>query len=191
MARAACEESLGFGERLREIRSGFEPAFWVANTTELFERLAYYATAAVLAIYLNEQLHFSSQLTGWLIGTFGLVVWFLPILGGALADWFGFRRALIFAYLIMTVGYFLLGSLSAPWMQPLRHALSDKWLGLAILLVPALGPGMVKPCVAATTARASTENVRSLGYSIYYTIVNIGGAIGPMIAFLVRKKLGL
>src|ERR1700761_8816048 len=132
--------SLSFGERLREIQSGFEPAFWVANTTELFERLAYYATAAVLAIYLNEQLHFSSQLTGWLIGTFGLVVWFLPILGGALADRFGFRRALIFAYLIMTVGYFLLGSLSATWMQPLRHALSDKWLVLLILLVPALGP---------------------------------------------------
>jgi dipeptide/tripeptide permease len=182
---------LSFAERLREIRSGFDPAFWVANTTELFERLAYYATAAVLAIYLNEQLHFSTELTGWLIGTFGLVVWFLPILGGTLADRFGFRRALIFAYLIMTVGYFLLGSLSAPWMQPLRHTLGDKWLVLAILMVPALGPGVVKPCVAGTTARASDERVRSLGYSIYYTIVNIGGAIGPMLAFLVRKQLGL
>lgn len=182
---------MSFAERLREIRSGFGPAFWVANTTELFERLAYYATAAVLAIYLNEQLHFSTELTGWLIGTFGLVVWFLPILGGTLADRFGFRRALIFAYLVMTLGYFLLGSLSAPWMQPLRSALGDKWLVLAILMVPALGPGVVKPCVAGTTARASNENVRSLGYSIYYTIVNIGGAIGPMLAFLVRKQLGL
>ena len=67
-ARAAVRDALSIGERLREIQSGFEPAFWVANTTELFERLAYYATAAVLAIYLNEQLHFSSQLTGWLIG---------------------------------------------------------------------------------------------------------------------------
>jgi dipeptide/tripeptide permease len=91
----------------------------------------------------------------------------------------------------MTVGYFLLGSLSAPWMQPLRDALSDKWLVLLILLVPALGPGVVKPCVAGTTARASSESVRSLGYSIYYTIVNIGGAIGPILAFLVRKRLGL
>ena len=100
---------MSLAQRLREIRSGFEPAFWIANLTELFERLAYYATAAVLAIYLNEQLHFSSELTGWLIGTFGLVVWFLPILGGTLADRFGFRRALMFAYLVMTVGYFLLG----------------------------------------------------------------------------------
>jgi dipeptide/tripeptide permease len=182
---------LSLAPRLREIRAGFERSFWIANLTELFERLAYYATAAVLAIYLNEQLHFSSQLTGWLIGTFGLVVWFLPILGGTLADRFGFRRALLFAYLVMTVGYFLLGSLSATWMEPLRHALGDKWLVLAILLVPALGPGVVKPCVAGTTARASSENVRSLGYSIYYTIVNIGGALGPIIAWLVRKQLGL
>jgi proton-dependent oligopeptide transporter, POT family len=182
---------LSFRQRLSEIRSGFEPAFWVANFTEIFERVAYYATTAVLAIYLTEQLHFSSELTGWLVGTFGLVVWFLPILGGTLADRFGFRRALMFAYLVMTLGYFLLGSLSATWMEPVRHALTDKWLVLAVLMIPALGPGVVKPCVAGTTARASAENVRSLGYSIYYTLVNIGGALGPIIAFLVRKKLGL
>jgi POT family proton-dependent oligopeptide transporter len=182
---------LSFAQRWGEIRSGFEPAFWVANLTEIFERIAYYATTAVLAIYLREQLHFSSELTGWLVGTFGLAVWFLPILGGTLADWFGFRRALMFAYAVMTVGYFLLGSLSAPWIEPLRHALSDQWLVLAILMIPALGPGVVKPCVAGTTARASGENVRSLGYSIYYTLVNIGGALGPIIAWLVRKQLGL
>jgi POT family proton-dependent oligopeptide transporter len=177
-------------QRLQEIRDGFERPFWVANFTEIFERVAYYGTTAVLAIYLNEQLHFSSELTGWLIGTFGLVVWFLPILGGTLADRFGFRRALMFAYLIMAVGYFLLGSLAATWMQPLRHALADKWLVLAILMIPALGPGVVKPCVAGTTARASAENVRSIGYSIYYTLVNVGGAVGPILAFLIRKQLG-
>ena len=181
---------MSFSQRLKEIREGFEPAFWVANFTEIFERVAYYGTTAVLAIYLNEQLHFSSELTGWLVGTFGLIVWFLPILGGTLADRFGFRRALMFAYLIMAVGYFLLGSLAAPWMQPLRHALTDKWLVFIILMIPALGPGVVKPCVAGTTARASKENVRSIGYSIYYTLVNIGGAIGPFMAFLVRKQMG-
>ena len=122
---------MSFSQRLQEIREGFEPAFWVANFTEIFERVAYYGTTAVLAIYLNEQLHFSSELTGSLVGLTGFVVWFLPILGGTLADRFGFRRALMFAYLVMTVGYFLLGSLAAPWMQPLRHALTDKWLVLA------------------------------------------------------------
>ncbi len=181
---------MSFGQRLKEIREGFELPFWVANFTEIFERVAYYGTTAVLAIYLSEQLRFSSELTGWLVGTFGLVVWFLPILGGTLADRFGFRRALMFAYLIMALGYFLLGSLTALWMQSLRMALTDKWLVLAILMIPALGPGVVKPCVAGTTARASSENVRSIGYSIYYTLVNIGGALGPIMAFLVRKQLG-
>ncbi len=181
---------MSFSQRFEEIRTGFEPAFWVANFTEIFERVAYYGTTAVLAIYLKEQLHFSSELTGWLVGTFGLVVWFLPILGGTLADRFGFRRALMFAYLVMTVGYYLLGSLAAPWMESLRQSLGDKWLVLAILMIPALGPGVVKPCVAGTTARASNENVRSLGYSIYYTLVNIGGALGPIVAWLVRKQLG-
>jgi dipeptide/tripeptide permease len=182
---------MSFSQRVQEIRGGFERAFWVANITELFERLAYYGASAILAIYLSEQLHFSKELTGWMIGIFGFVVWLLPVLGGALADRFGFRRALMFAYLVMTLGYFLLGSLSAPWMQAARQALSDKWLVLGILMIPALGPAVVKPCVAGTTARASAENVRSIGYSIYYTLVNVGGTLGPIMAWFVRKQLGL
>ena len=182
---------MSFIQRLREVRGGFEPAFWVANITELFERLAYYGASAVLAIYLTEQLHFSKELTGWMIGIFGFVVWLLPVLGGALADRFGFRNALLFAYLVMTIGYFLLGSLAAPWMQAARRALGDKWLVLGILMIPALGPAVVKPCVAGTTARASAENVRSIGYSIYYTLVNIGGTLGPIMSWFVRKQLGL
>lgn len=181
---------MSFVERLAEIRTCFKPAFWMANLTELFERLAYYGASAVLAIYLTEQLHFSKELAGWMMGAFGFVVWLLPVLGGTLADRFGFRRALMFAYLVMTAGYFLLGSLSAPWMQGARRALGDQWLVFAILMVPALGPAMVKPCVAGTTARASSENVRSIGYSIYYTVVNIGGTLGPIVAWLVRKQLG-
>jgi proton-dependent oligopeptide transporter, POT family len=182
---------LSFAQRIREIRAGFAPAFWVANFTEIFERVAYYGMSAVLAIYLSEQLHFSSELTGSIIGLVGFVVYSLPILAGTLADRFGFRRCLMFAYLVLTVGYLLLGSLEASWMEPLRRAMGDKWLVLAILMIPALGPGMVKPCVAGTTARASAENVRSLGYSIYYTLVNIGGALGPFMAWVVRKQLGL
>src|SRR6516225_3232971 len=182
---------MSFSQRLQDVRTGFGRPFWVANVTELFERLAYYGASAVLAIYLSEQLHFSKELTGWMMGIFGFVVWFLPVLGGSLADRFGFRRALMFAYLVMTVGYFLLGSLSAPWMQAARRALTDKWLVLGILMIPALGPAVVKPCVAGTTARASAENVRSIGYSIYYTLVNIGGAVGPIMAWFVRTRLGI
>jgi dipeptide/tripeptide permease len=182
---------LSFSERLAEIRRGFEPAFWVANITELFERVAYYGQAAVLAIFLHESLHLSSEQTGTLLGWFGFVVWFLPILGGSLADRFGFRNSLALAYLTLAAGYFMMGSLTATWMAPLRNALPLYWVVLLVLMIPALGPSVVKPVVAGTTARASTESVRSIGYSIYYTLVNIGGTLGPIVAFLVRRSLGI
>jgi proton-dependent oligopeptide transporter, POT family len=60
-----------------------------------------------------------------------------------------------------------------------------------VLMVPALGPSVVKPCVAGTIARASNESVRSIGYSIYYTVVNIGGMLGPIVAYLVRRSIGI
>ncbi len=182
---------MGLAQRWREVREGFESAFWVANITELFERLSYYGVNAVLVVYLHESLKFSPEQAGDLVGYFGGVVWFLPIVGGTLADAFGFRRSLAAAYLIMSIGYFLLGSLSAPWMAPLRESLPLTTVVLAILTIPALGPAIVKPCVVGTTARASSENVRSLGYSIYYTLVNVGGTLGPIVAFAVRRTIGI
>lgn len=182
---------MSIGERLQEIREGFAPAFWVANLTELFERQAYYSVQAVLALYLHEILRFSDAQAGDLIGYFGGIVWFLPIIGGALADLFGFRRSLSFAYLALSTGYFLLGSLDARWMAPLAHTMPLGRLVVLILIVPALGPAIVKPCVVGTTARASTENVRSIGYSIYYTLVNIGGALGPLSASLIHRHFGV
>src|SRR6202034_582300 len=73
----------------------------------------------------------------------------------------------------------------------LREHLPLEGLVLAVLMVPALGPSLVKPTVAGTTARASSEAVRSLGYSIYYTLVNVGGMLGPIVAYLVRRSLGI
>jgi len=182
---------MGLGERLGEIRAGFEPAFWVANVSELFERLAYYGSFSSLANYLHETLQFSTEQTGSLAGFFGGLVWFLAILGGALADRLGFRRALSFAYLILTFAYFLLGSIGAPWMSPVRNAVPLSWLVLFVLMLPALGISLVKPCVVGTTARASSESVRSIGYSIYYTLVNIGGAAGPYVASITHRKVGV
>ena len=182
---------MSLSQRWQEVRRGFEPAFWVANVSELFERLSFYGVQAVLAIYLHENLRFSETQAGDLIGFFSAVVWFLPILGGTLADRIGFRRALAAAYLVLALGYFLLGSLASPWMGPLREAIPLYWLMLVLLAIPALGPAIVKPCVVGTTARASSENVRSLGYSIYYTLVNIGGMLGPLVAYLVRRSIGI
>jgi len=182
---------MSFGQRLQEIRDGFELPFWVANVSEIFERLSYYGAFASLALYLQGQLNFSTQETGTLTGIFGGMVWFLAIFGGAVADKLGFRRALSLAYLILAVAYFLIGSIGAPWLAPVRNALP---LGLfvgCILILPALGISLVKPCVVGTTARASKENVRAIGYSIYYTMVNIGGAAGPYVASWAHRHLGV
>jgi POT family proton-dependent oligopeptide transporter len=182
---------MSFGQRLQEIREGFDRPFWVANVTEIFERLSYYGAFASLANYLHETLNFPTEQTGTLTGLFGGMVWFLAIFGGAAADKLGFRRALSLAYLILSAAYFLLGSLGAGWMAPIRGAVPLALLVGFVLLLPALGISLVKPCIVGTTARASSENVRSIGYSIYYTMVNIGGAAGPYVASWAHRHLGV
>lgn len=181
--------AVGFSERLQQIRTGFELPFWVANISELFERLSYYAVLAVLARYLYESLHFPVERATSLTGLFGGLVWFLAAFGGVVADRLGFRRSLSLAYLILSCSYFLLGSIGAPWLAPVRNALPLGALMTVILMLPALGIALVKPCVVGTTARASKENVRSIGYSIYYTLVNIGGTAGPFIASWIHQRM--
>jgi dipeptide/tripeptide permease len=173
---------LPFSQRLQEIRTGFERPFWIANISELFERLSYYAVFAVLARYLHEGLHFDVERASSLTGMFGGWVWFLAVIGGAVADRLGFRRALSLAYLILSAAYFLLGSIAAPWFAPVRNSMSLETLVAIVLVLPALGVALVKPSVVGTTARASKENVRSVGYSIYYTLVNVGSTAGPLLA---------
>ena len=180
---------MSFAQRWRDIRVGFERPFWVANISELFERLSYYAAFASLARYLHEVLHFPVEQTGTLTGFFGGLVWFLPVFGGTLADRMGFRRALSVAYLILSCAYFLLGSLGSPWLAPVRDNVPLVALVVLVLALPALGVALVKPSVVGTTARASKENVRSIGYSIYYTLVNIGGAAGPYVASYVHQRM--
>jgi proton-dependent oligopeptide transporter, POT family len=180
---------LSFSERLREIKTGFERPFWVANITELFERLSYYAAFASLARYLHEALRFPVEQASSLTGLFGGLVWFLAAFGGTVADRLGFRRALSLAYLILSCSYFLLGSLGAAWLQPVRDHIPLVALVTIVLMLPALGIALVKPAVVGTTARSSNENVRSIGYSIYYTLVNIGGAAGPYVASWVHQRM--
>jgi dipeptide/tripeptide permease len=179
---------LTFSERFREIRTGFEPPFWVANISELFERLSYYAVFAVLARYLHEGLHFDVERASSLTGMFGGWVWFLAVVGGAVADRLGFRRALSLAYFLLTIAYFSLGSIGADWFGPIRNAMPLTTLVGIVLILPALGVALVKPSVVGTTARASNEKVRSVGYSIYYTLVNVGSTCGPFIAGWVRPE---
>ncbi len=178
-----------FSERLQEIRTGFERPFWVANISEIFERLSYYAVFAALARYLHEALQFPTDQAASLSGLFGGAVWVMAIFGGALADRVGFRRALSLAYFILTCSYFLVGSIAAPWLEPIRRVVPLGVLVGVVLFLPALGVALVKPSVVGTTARASKESVRSIGYSIYYTLVNIGSFLGPFLAGWIHSRM--
>lgn len=185
------EPTLTFSERFHEIRTGFERPFWIANISEIFERLSYYGAFASLALYLQERLNFSTEQTGTLTGIFGGMVWFLAIFGGAVADRLGFRRALSIAYLILAIAYFLIGSIGASWLAPVRNTVPLAVFVGFILILPAFGVALVKPSVVGTTAHASKESVRSIGYSIYYTLVNIGGALGPLYAGWAHEHMGV
>ncbi len=181
--------SLTLTERFHEIRTGFDRPFWVANISEIFERLSYYAVFAALARYLHEALQFPSDQAASLSGIFGGFVWIMAIFGGALADRIGFRRALSLAYFILSCSYFLVGSIAAPWLTPIRNIVPLGLLVGVVLFLPALGVALVKPSVVGTTARCSKENVRSIGYSIYYTLVNIGSFLGPFLAGWIHEHM--
>ena len=176
-------------QRLEDVRTGFERPFWIANLSEIFERLSYYAVFAALVRYLHEALGFPLETATSLGGWFGGAVWVLAAFGGAAADWMGFRRALSLAYFTLSCAYFLVGSIAAPWLAPVRDVLPLGPMVFIILLLPAIGVALVKPSVVGTTARASREDVRSIGYSIYYTMVNIGSTLGPFLAGWVHQRM--
>jgi dipeptide/tripeptide permease len=136
-------------------------------------------------------LSFGVERASSLTGLFGGLVWFLAAFGGALADRLGFRRALSLAYLILSCSYFLLDSIASPWLAPVRNTMPLVALVAILLMLPAFGIALVKPCVVGTTARASKENVRSVGYSIYYVLVNVGGAAGPYLASWVHRHMSV
>lgn len=141
----------------------------------------------MLVRYLIENLKFPTQQATTLGGIFGAAVWMMAIFGGALADRIGFRRALSLAYFILSCAYFLVGSIGG-FRDSVPAGLLPLVAGV-ILFLPALGVALVKPAVVGTTARASKPNVRSIGYSIYYTMVNIGSFFGPYLAGYVHEHM--
>ncbi len=64
------------------------------------------------------------------------------------------------------------------------------WMLMA-LIITAVGGSLIKPSIVGTVARTTTQETKAVGYSIYYTLVNIGGAMGPIIALGVRENAGI
>jgi dipeptide/tripeptide permease len=153
--------------------------FWIANVMELFERAAYYGLNSVLAIYLTNSvaekgLGFSENSVGFLLGLIYAFTYVLPILGGALADRYGYRRMVLVAFSLLSVGYFLAGHTS------LYGAV------FVSLLVMATGAGLFKPIISGTIARSTTEANSGFGFGIYYWMINLGAFLAPLVVSVLK-----
>jgi proton-dependent oligopeptide transporter, POT family len=157
----------------------FSKPFWAANTSELFERVAFYGMAPVLVPYLVQVRHFDEAAAIRVGGNLGFVVYGLTILSGALADWLGYRRAMLLAYVSLAAGY--MGVFAAPRFS----------LVVAALAFVAFGASIIKPAITGTVQRSCGDEQRPVGFSIYYMLVNVGGFLGPNISGAVAAGIGL
>ncbi|MFH1177226.1 MAG: MFS transporter [Acidobacteriota bacterium] len=161
------------------LRRDFPRTFWVANVMELFERGAYYGLNSVLAVYLTANrdsggLGFGEQAVGFLQGIVYAATYVLPILGGALADRYGYRRMLMVAFSLLATGYFAAGYMSA-------YALV-----FLALLVMATGAGLFKPIISGTIARTTDERTSAIGFGIYYWMINLGAFLAPLVVSVLK-----
>ena len=172
-------------QRPASLREGFHPTFWVANGMELFERLAYYGQQIVFVIYLRNNLGYTESESGALSGIFGGMIYLLPVLAGTLADKWGFRRAFTIAFSTLAFGYFAIGSMGMGAFAGIYGGHAPYWLLLSFLILTAFGGSFIKPSVLGTVAVTTTESTKSLGFAVYYWLVNAGAIIGPTIATFV------
>jgi dipeptide/tripeptide permease len=161
----------------------FPGNFWTVIVMEFFERGSYYGVMSVLSVYLvmktsDGGLGFSREGVGVIKSTITPLLYLLPILAGALADRFGYRRTLMLAFTVMSTGYFLT-SLSTTYSM----------VFLSLILM-AVGAGFFKPIISGTIARVTDESNSSLGFGIYYWSINLGAFIFPLILVPFLKGIG-
>lgn len=159
----------------------FPRTFWIANSVELFERWAWYGLFLVLALYLTSSkdtgaLGFSQAQKGILMGTISAMVYFLPIFTGAIADKIGYKLSLIIAFSLYFVGYILMGQMTT---------YTTVFLAFGVV---GLGAAMFKPVISASISKTTTKENSSIGFGIFYMMVNIGAFIGPIIASKLREN---
>lgn len=157
----------------------FPQTFWVANGVELLERAAFYGMFIFLAIYLTDIVGYSDIWAGLIGAAFSAGVYLFPIFAGAYSDRIGFKKALLLAFFLLSVGYITMG---------LFHY---KETTLAALLFLMLGGSFIKSVITGTVAKSSTEATRAKAYSIFYSMVNAGAFFGKLVAKPIRMELGV
>ncbi|MCX6149276.1 MAG: MFS transporter [Ignavibacteriales bacterium] len=157
----------------------FPRAFWTSNIVELFERSAYYAVFIAITLYLTRIVGYNDIWAAWIGGVFSAGLYFLPMFTGAFADKIGFRKAIILAFSLLTIGYFTLG------------ALPYKPTVLPALVILMFGGSFIKSIITGTVAKTTSEQNRARGYSIFYGMVNVGSFLGKTFAYPLRLEWGI
>ncbi len=181
---------MSFTDRLAILRTGFTSTFWIANTLELFERLAFYGTKAVLVFYLAKKVGLNDE-AGTLTGWFTTLIFSLPIIAGVFVDRYGFKKTLMTCFAIFAIGYFSIGLAGLEYGAAITNAIGVRNYMIIAIVITAIGGSLIKPCIVGTVAKTSTPEARPLGFSIYYTLVNTGGALGPIVALTIRTDWGI
>ncbi len=159
----------------------FPKVFWVANIIELFERFAWYGFFMLFANYLTGSidtggLELSQAQKGIIMGVGTGILYFLPVITGSIADRFGYKRVLLIAFVIYTSAFILM---------PLFTSFIGVFL---IYLYLALGAALFKPIISATVAKSTTSETASIGFGIFYMMVNLGAFFGPLVTLLFKDS---
>ncbi|MBU0472613.1 MAG: MFS transporter [Bacteroidetes bacterium] len=157
----------------------FPTTFWIANTMEIFERMAWYGFFAVSSLYITGAideggLGFTDEDRGVLQGVVTFFLYLFPVVSGALADRYGFKKMLFASFVLLVPAYYMLGQFK-----------TFPTFFLAFMMV-AIGASMFKPVIIGTISKVTNEKNASMGFGIFYMMVNIGGFVGPIVAGIVR-----
>lgn len=154
-------------------RTPFPPVFWVANLIEVLERFAYYGIYFGFGIYMTH-LGYSRDQLGIVQSIFLLLSYITPIISGTFADRYGFKKVLIVAYLAYLPSILLL-------------MFTKSFSGIALTMLSiGLAAGIFKPLILGTIRAATDRTNTTMGFGIFYAMVNIGGSFGPIVAGRLR-----
>ncbi|MDH6358074.1 MFS transporter [Parabacteroides sp. PF5-9] len=183
-------------------KTKFSKAFWVANIVELCERAAYYGVFIVITLYLSRILGFNDIQAAAIAGIFSACLYLLPTFAGALADKIGFRNSMLLAFSLLTLGYAGLGLFPTILESAglVEYSMTTHFTGLLesnwrygilpIMALIVIGGSFIKSVISGTVAKETTPENRAKGFSIFYSMVNIGAFSGKTIVKPLREAMG-
>ena len=154
-------------------RTKFPGIFWVANSIEVLERFAYYGIFMGFLMYM-ESLGYSRGQSGNIQSLFLFVSYFIPVFSGTFADMFGFKRVLIISYLAY---------IPAVLFLIISHSYNEIML---TMLSIGFAAGIFKPLISGTVRLTTDSSNKTLGFGIFYLMVNVGASFGPIVAGKLR-----